>query len=184
MWRENDDMWAVLAWLSILAHYNSDLEAPLVHVETIVKQHWEIHGRNFLVRHDYEGVDKSTADAVMSSLLESISSLHGHTYLDGRYEVAKAEEFEHVDPIDGPVFSHRGIRLLFAGGSRIIFRLSNNTAGSSGEVTICMYVEKYESDPSLLFVSTRDSLEELVGIGLRVSRMEELTGMAAPTVIT
>ena len=38
--REKDGMWAVLAWLSILAHYNADASKPFVHVEDIVKKHW------------------------------------------------------------------------------------------------------------------------------------------------
>lgn len=30
--REKDGMWAVLAWLSVLAHYNQDASKPLVQV--------------------------------------------------------------------------------------------------------------------------------------------------------
>lgn len=30
--REKDGMWAVLAWLSVLAHYNQDPSKPLVQV--------------------------------------------------------------------------------------------------------------------------------------------------------
>ena len=77
--------------------------------------------------------------------------------------------------------SHQGIRLLFVGGSRIIFRLSG-TAGSGA--TIRMYVEKYESQPEKLCLSTRVALEEMVDIALSVSKMAEITGMQAPTVIT
>ena len=58
-----------------------------MHVETIVKQHWETYGRNFYVRYDYEGVEKSKATAVMSSLVDSFATLPGRTFLEGKYEV-------------------------------------------------------------------------------------------------
>ena len=55
-------MWAVLAWLSILAHYNSDSTQPLVHVQDIVRKHWETYGRNYYTRYDYEGVETEGAN--------------------------------------------------------------------------------------------------------------------------
>ena len=103
------------------------------------------------------------------------------SYTLAHWQVEKADEFQYVDSIDGSVSSHQGIRLLFAGGSRIIFRQSG-TAGSGA--TIRMYVEKYESDSVRLCESTREALREMVDISLAVSRMAELTGMQAPTVIT
>ena len=48
-------MWAVLAWLSILAARNSGSSAgELVTVEDIVTQHWAKYGRHFYTRYDYE----------------------------------------------------------------------------------------------------------------------------------
>ena len=53
--REKDGMWAVLAWLSILAARNSGSSAgELVTVEDIVTQHWAKYGRHFYTRYDYE----------------------------------------------------------------------------------------------------------------------------------
>ena len=179
--REKDGLWAVLCWLSILAHYNVDPSAPFVHIETIVKRHWETYGRNFYVRYDYEGVAKEKAHALMNDLIESFGSLVGQEFVGGKYLICSADEFEYSDPIDGSVSSHQGIRILFACGSRIIFRLSG-TAGSGA--TIRMYLEKYENDPSRLFVPVREALSEMVTIALQVSKMAETTGMHAPTVIT
>ena len=50
--REKDGMWAVLAWLSILAVKNRDTPAgaPLVSVEDIAMEHWAKYGRNFFRR--------------------------------------------------------------------------------------------------------------------------------------
>ena len=179
--REKDGMWAVLAWLSILAHYNADASAPFVHVENIVKKHWETYGRNFYVRYDYEGVAKDNATALMNTLIGSFGGLVGQTFLDGKYQIESADEFEYLDPIDGSVSSHQGIRILFVGGSRIIFRLSG-TAGSGA--TIRMYLEKYEDDAAKLLLPVREALSEMVTIALEISKMAEITGMQAPTVIT
>lgn len=55
--REKDGIWAVLAWLSILAHKNKetlDGDAKLVTVEDIVRKHWATYGRHYYTRYDYE----------------------------------------------------------------------------------------------------------------------------------
>ena len=41
--REKDGLWAVLAWMSILAHRKQS-------VEEIMKDHWNKFGRNFFTR--------------------------------------------------------------------------------------------------------------------------------------
>jgi len=50
--REKDGLWAVLAWLSILAEINPDPQAPLVSVRAIVTSHWAKYGRNYYCRQD------------------------------------------------------------------------------------------------------------------------------------
>jgi phosphoglucomutase len=54
--REKDGIWAVLAWLSILAFKNKDNLGgdKLVSVEDIVRQHWATYGRHYYTRYDYE----------------------------------------------------------------------------------------------------------------------------------
>eukprot|EP00959_Pyramimonas_sp_CCMP1952_P289956 6064205-Pyramimonas_sp.AAC.1 len=47
-------MWAVLAWLSILAFRNPDPNQPLVGVEQVTTEFWAEFGRNYYVRYDYE----------------------------------------------------------------------------------------------------------------------------------
>lgn len=57
--REKDGLWAVLSWLSILADYNIDKPiGSLISIEEIVKNHWKKYGRNYYLRHDYEGLTK------------------------------------------------------------------------------------------------------------------------------
>lgn len=99
------------------------------------------------------------------------------------YALAVLDEFSYTDPIDGSVSSRQGVRLLFADGSRLIFRLSGT--GSTG-ATIRMYIEKYmpPGDAEALSLETADALAPLIGLGLKLSQVQELTGRDAPTVIT
>lgn len=177
--REKDGLWAVLAWMSILAHYNSDPAKPFVHVEEIVKQHWQTYGRNFYCRYDYEGVDSANAQALMAHLRAQLRTLPGQRF--GAFEVRVADEFAYLDPIDGSVSLNQGLRVLFTDGSRVVFRLSG-TAGSGA--TVRMYLEKYEADRARVFVPTAEALRELVEIALNVSDLQRITGFEAPTVIT
>lgn len=78
--REKDGMWAVLAWLSILAHYNKDSSKPFVTVEEIVTSHWKTYGRNFYCRYDYEGVATDRANAVLDHLRSSFTTLPGQQF--------------------------------------------------------------------------------------------------------
>ena len=47
--REKDGLWAVLAWLSILAYRNKDIAVgeQKITVEDIAMEHWAKYGRNF-----------------------------------------------------------------------------------------------------------------------------------------
>ncbi|CAM9216256.1 unnamed protein product, partial [Phaeothamnion confervicola] len=66
--REKDGLWAVLAWLSILAARNPDPAAPLVGVGDVVRAHWATYGRNVYCRYDFEGVGSEGAEAMMKHL--------------------------------------------------------------------------------------------------------------------
>ena len=66
--REKDGLWAVLAWLSILAHHNAVDTNPFVHIEQIVVDHWRLYGRNYYCRYDYEGVSSAHAGEVFAHL--------------------------------------------------------------------------------------------------------------------
>ena len=91
------------------------------------------------------------------------------------------DDFCYEDPIDGSVSSKQGIRMIFADGSRIIFRLSGT--GSSG-ATVRLYVETYTSSPFKVKYDTQVFLEPLVKIAMEVSKLQEYTGRNQPTVIT
>jgi len=182
--REKDGLWAVLAWLSILAFRNADASVPLVSVEQIVREHWAEYGRNYYCRYDYEGVDKAGATAMMARLVGMVDmfnlggaaplALHGNT-------LVKADEFCYTDPVDGSVSAHQGIRFIFGDGSRIVFRLSGT--GVAG-ATVRMYLERYVDGAGDLGMPTADALATLVAAALELSQIEQFTGRTEPSVIT
>ncbi|GJW37475.1 phosphoglucomutase, cytoplasmic, partial [Tanacetum coccineum] len=186
--REKDGIWAVLAWLSILAYKNKDNlnGGNLVTVEDIVKQHWAKFGRHYYTRYDYENVDAGAAKELMAHLVKLQASLSDvNTTIKGIRSdvanVASADEFEYKDPVDGSISKNQGIRYLFEDGSRLVFRLSGT--GSEG-ATIRLYIEQYEKDSSKTGRDSQDALGPLVEVALKLSKMQEYTGRTAPTVIT
>lgn len=177
--REKDGMWAVLAWLQILASKNADPSKPFVSVEEITKAHWKEYGRNYYCRYDYEGVEKEKADEVMKLLGEKAPTLAGKEF--SGMTVDKAEDFEYTDPIDESVSANQGIMILFKDGSRIVFRLSGT--GSAG-ATIRLYLEKYTPPSGDLDGSQFEVVKTLATLALELSDLPKLTGRDAPTVIT
>ncbi len=170
--REKDGLWAVLFWLNIMAGRNES-------VAEIVKSHWAEYGRNYYSRHDYEEVDSDAANGMMTALREKLASLPGQSF--GALKVAAADDFAYHDPIDGSVSKNQGIRVLFEGGSRVVFRLSGT--GTSG-ATIRVYVERYEPDASKHDIDTQVALADLIAVADEISELKKRSGRDAPTVIT
>mmetsp|Transcript_14888 Transcript_14888/g.22566 ORF Transcript_14888/g.22566 Transcript_14888/m.22566 type:complete len:512 (+) Transcript_14888:88-1623(+) len=177
--REKDGIWAVLAWLSILASENTDASKPLVTVEEIVTKHWAKYGRNYYCRWDFEGMDKAGATAMMDKMRSETATNTGKTV--GSYTIATADDFTYVDPVDGSVAKKQGVRFLMADGSRIIFRLSG-TAGSGA--TVRMYIEQYEPSKDKLNMVVSDALKGLVDVALGLCDIKTFCGTETPTVIT
>ncbi|KAI9169794.1 hypothetical protein LWI28_017835 [Acer negundo] len=186
--REKDGIWAVLAWLSIIAYKNKEnlSGGKLVTVEDIVRNHWATYGRHYYTRYDYENVDAGAAKELMAYLVKLQSSLPEVNKIvkgirSDVSNVASADEFEYKDPVDGSISKHQGIRYLFEDGSRLVFRLSGT--GSEG-ATIRLYIEQYEKDSSKTGRESQEALAPLVDVALKLSKMQEFTGRSAPTVIT
>merc|ERR1719335_253387 len=170
-------MWAVLAWLQILAAKNPDPSTKLVSVEDIARDHWQKYGRNYYARYDYEGVDKAAAEKMMDNMRGQLSST---TELGGE-PVELADDFNYVDPVDGSTTSNQGIRVLFKSGSRFVFRLSGT--GVEG-ATIRLYLEKYEPPSGKLDNYVLDVVKPLAGLALAFSELQAITGRKEPSVIT
>ncbi len=170
--REKDGLWAVLAWLNVIARRGES-------VAEIVTGHWRRFGRNYYSRHDYEGIDGRAAGELMDSLRARLPRLQGGT-LDGR-DIAYADDFSYTDPIDGSVSARQGVRIGFADGSRIVFRLSGT--GTVG-ATLRVYLESFEPDPERQLLDPQAALGSLIETANRLAEIESRTGRTAPDVIT
>ncbi|KQZ16438.1 phosphoglucomutase [Mesorhizobium sp. Root552] len=170
--REKDGLWAVLLWLSIIAARGES-------VKEIVTKHWATYGRNYYSRHDYEEVETERANALVAELRGKLASLPG-TRVRG-LTVEKADDFAYHDPVDGSVSEHQGIRVLFEGGSRVVFRLSGT--GTSG-ATLRVYIERYEPDPSKHGMETQAALADLIAAADDIAGIHSHTGRDKPSVIT
>nr|WP_204252028.1 alpha-D-glucose phosphate-specific phosphoglucomutase [Phyllobacterium zundukense] len=170
--REKDGLWAVLLWLNILA-------VRRVSAIEIAKEHWATYGRNYYSRHDYEGVDTAAANTLIDDLRARLPKLPG-TSVQG-LTIETADDFAYHDPVDKSVSKHQGIRVLFEGGSRVVFRLSGT--GTSG-ATIRVYVERYEPDPKRHDLETQSALADLIRAAEDLAGIKVHTGRDKPSVIT
>jgi phosphoglucomutase len=170
--REKDGLWAVLFWLNILAVRQQP-------VAQIVKEHWQMYGRNFYSRHDYEAVEFDRAARLMHHLYEQLPTLRGKQF--GAYQVDYSDDFSYSDPVDGSTSYKQGIRIGFTDGSRIVFRLSGT--GTQG-ATLRLYLERYEPNIAKHRLDPQTALADLRAIAETIAQIRLHTGMNQPTVIT
>ncbi len=170
--REKDGLWAVLFWLNLLAVKQKS-------VESIVREHWSLFGRNYYTRYDYEGIDNAAAEELMDHLRARLPDLPGQQ-LDA-YTVDYADDFAYTDPVDDSRSDHQGIRIGFSDGSRIVYRLSGT--GTQG-ATLRVYLEAFEPDVAQQRRKTAEVMAALVAISTTLAEIEQRTGRQSPTVIT
>jgi len=168
--REKDGVWAVLSWLSILAHTGKS-------VEEVVREHWRRFGRSYYQRHDFEGLDADAAARMIEALRAQLPSLKGGQLAGINIETA--DEFSYTDPVDGSTATKQGVRLLLADGSRVVVRLSGT--GTSG-ATMRLYVERYRKDEGAANVD--DVLAPLLQEAKELLRLKEFCGRDEASVIT
>ena len=170
--REKDGLWAVLLWLNILA-------VRRISVDALARDHWATYGRNYYARHDYEALANAGADALIAELTASLPALPGKAF--GPLTVAAADSFSYDDPVDQSTSANQGLRVLFEGGSRIVFRLSGT--GTEG-ATLRVYLERYEPASGDLDRETADMLADLVAAAEGLAGIVRHTGRTQPSVIT
>ncbi|CAK7238485.1 Phosphoglucomutase-2, partial [Sporothrix eucalyptigena] len=178
--REKDGLWAIVAWLNIIAGLG--LENPDVQptIKQIQHDFWTEYGRTFFTRYDYENVDSAGADkvvGVLRSLVED-SSFVGST-VEGR-KVTAAGDFSYTD-LDGSVSDHQGLYASFANGTRIVVRLSGT--GSSG-ATIRLYIEQHTSDAASYGKDAQDFLKPEIDFATSLLKFKEFVGRDEPDVKT
>lgn len=170
--REKDGLWAVLAWLNILAVKKQS-------VKTIANEHWKKFGRNYYTRHDYEEIDVKVASKLIERLKEKLKTLVG-SEVSGM-KISSSDNFSYLDPVDGSLSKNQGIRILFENGSRIVIRMSGT--GTIG-ATIRIYIERYEPAQGELNLDAQHALAELIKVAKQITQIEQLTGRDRPNVVT
>lgn len=170
--REKDGLWAVLLWLNILAVRREPVAA-------ILRAHWAEFGRNYYSRHDYEGLDAALAEAMIEELRARLPGLPGQVFAGLRVE--RAEDFAYTDPVDGSTTERQGIEICFAGGARLVLRLSGT--GTVG-ATLRVYLERLETDPARLEQDPQAALAPVIAAAEAIAGIAARTGRTAPDVIT
>jgi phosphoglucomutase len=180
--REKDGIWAVMAWLNIIAGVAKQEPNTTPSIASIQNEFWDTYGRTFFTRFDYEGVDSDGANKVIAHMKELIttkkSEFIGST-IAGR-KVKEADDFSYTD-LDGSVSKNQGIFVIFDDESRIVVRLSGT--GSSG-ATIRLYIEKHESDKSKFGLDAQDYLKSNIQLATDTLKLQEYIGRTEPDVRT
>ncbi|OAP63183.1 phosphoglucomutase [Fonsecaea erecta] len=177
--REKDGLWAVTAWLNIIAGVSKET-GKFPSIAEIQKEFWHEYGRVYFTRYDYEDVSSDGANDMVKYLKEKIgkSDTVG-SELQGR-KILEADDFSYTD-LDGSVSKNQGIYFKFDDGTRIVVRLSGT--GSSG-ATIRLYVEKLEEDKSKLGEDTQTYLQGSVGLAIELLQLQKFIGRTEPDVKT
>ena len=170
--REKDGLWAVLLWLNILAVRKQP-------VADILAEHWARFGRNYYSRHDFEAIETARADAMMAALRGSLAGLPGRQ-VEGM-TISAADDFAYTDPVDGSVSTGQGVRVMFADGSRIVYRLSGT--GTEG-ATLRVYLERYAAGPQGLDLDAQAALAPVIRAAHGLAGIAAHTGRSAPDVVT
>ena len=170
--REKDGLWAVLLWLDILARRRES-------VREILAAHWAEYGRDYYSRHDYEGVDKAAAEALMANLRGRLAELPGRSF--GALTVADADDFSYRDPVDGSTAGGQGLRIFFEEDARAVFRLSGT--GTVG-ATLRVYLERYEDGSGELSLEPEEALAPVIAAVAEIADLRARLGRDAPDVRT
>lgn len=178
--REKDGLWAIVAWLNILAAYWSEHPDQVTSIKTVQDAFWAQYGRTFFTRYDYENVSLDGANQVMDLLASIVNLAKAGDSLESGFVVAEAANFSYTE-LDGLVASNQGLFIKFQNGLRFIVRLSGT--GSSG-ATVRLYLEKHCADSAKYQLPASEYLLSEVAFVLRLLKFKEYLGREEPDVRT
>jgi phosphoglucomutase len=178
--REKDGLWAIVAWLNIIAGIGVQNPGVAPSIRQIQKDFWTKYGRTFFTRYDYENVDSDGANKVVGELQALVADSGFVGSKIGERTVTHAGNFSYTD-LDGSISPNQGLYARFSSGSRIVVRLSGT--GSSG-ATIRLYIEQHSSDPSTYDLDAQDFLKAEVKFATELLKFKEHVGRDEPDVKT
>jgi len=179
--REKDGLWAIVAWLNVLAAYHELNPNDDVSIKIVQEKFWKKYGRIFFTRFDFENVDSDDAKKLVSKFSEFANNKEsiGSTIFDD-VKVNETGDFSYTD-LDGSVSKNQGLFARLSNGLRFIVRLSGT--GSSG-ATIRLYLEKYSNDESNYSKGATDFLKNDIEQVVKFLGFKEFVGKDKPDVIT
>lgn len=175
--REKDGLWAILAWLNIIAYFaksNPNVEPTIGNIQ---QKFWEKYGRTYFTRYDYENIDSSKAALVIDNLKKYTNDSSFINSKLGSSIVTEADDFSYTD-LNGSISKNQGLYVKRSDGSRFVVRLSGT--GSSG-ATIRLYVEKHSNESSL---ETQIYLKDIISEIVEFLKLKEFIGTSEPDVKT
>ncbi|SCV01601.1 LAME_0G17282g1_1 [Lachancea meyersii CBS 8951] len=182
--REKDGVWAVVAWLNILAIYDRDHPGSDVSIKTIQEAFWKKYGRTFFTRYDFEQVSSEAANKVLQVLEDMVKTKEdavGKPFPgEPSLTVTDCGDFSYTD-LDGSISEHQGLYAKLSNGCRFVIRLSGT--GSSG-ATIRLYMERYTDESSNYPLTADKFLESDIQGILKFLKFQEFLGTDEPTVKT
>jgi phosphoglucomutase len=178
--REKDGLWAIVAWLNIIAGIGLQNPGVKPSIKQIQKDFWNEYGRTFFTRYDYEDVDSDGANKVVGELEALVAKPDFVGSKIGERTVTRAGNFSYTD-LDGSVSKNQGLYAAFSSGSRIVVRLSGT--GSSG-ATIRLYIEQHSSDPATYDQDAQDFLQPEIKFATELLKFKEHVGRDEPDVKT
>ena len=137
---EKDGIWAVLAWLNIMAITN---KTPA----QLVQELWNDYGRVYYSRHNYEDLPVEQLQHLMDSLKSQLPSLPGQTF--GCLTVESAEIFNYTDPITNEHVGDQGVLIKLSQNASFMVRLSGTgTVGATLRLYYSKHEDKTDENPS------------------------------------
>jgi len=136
---EKDGLWAVLAWLSIIAKTHKN-------PQQLIHQLWQHDGRVYYMRHNYENVPAENAHHLMTALIAQLPHLKRRRF--GCFQVKSAAVFDYTDPVTQEVATNQGVMISLSEGAKICVRLSGTgTKGATLRLYFSRHSDKSDAPP-------------------------------------
>lgn len=177
--REKDGLWAIVAWLNVLAAYDA-AHPGKASIKAVQQDFWNKYGRTFFTRYDYENVSSEGAKLLVDSLRSHIEKSDFVGSLVAKSVVKEAGDFSYTD-LDGSVSLNQGLYVKLENGVRFVVRLSGT--GSSG-ATVRLYLERHTLDSKLYSLDAQDFLKADIEAVTEFLRIKEFLGRDGPDVKT
>ncbi|KAM9938558.1 hypothetical protein OXX80_001950 [Metschnikowia pulcherrima] len=178
--REKDGLWAICAWLNVLADFSEKFPQEKASIKAVQEKFWEKYGRTFFTRYDYENVSSEGAAELISLLASIVEKSSSGAQLAPGYVVEQADNFSYTD-LDGSVSKNQGLFIKFTNGLRFIVRLSGT--GSSG-ATVRLYLEKHSGDAATYGLSVDEFLKDDIAFVLELLKFKQFLNKEEPDVRT